>query len=128
MPLVSPDNSATSSDEIMRYPFDTMRTVAATILSNVSIALSEHEIAWKKAQDYVQSLPDPLQPAFMDVLNKHQQRIRDSYKWQEDFAGALFNAIDTVSNTDSNISTSFQKIDNAKFTGFGHGHLIVADE
>jgi hypothetical protein len=118
MPLIKSDSGDSSSDGIIRYPIDTLRSVAATIAVNVDMALISHEAAWKQAQDYVHSLPEPLQPAFMDALNKHQQRIRDSYQWQQDFAKALVSAADAADDTESSITAAFQALQGKPYQGW----------
>ena len=127
MPLKNANGGNSSSGDIIRYPIDTMRSVTAMIVVNIDMALIQHEAAWKKAQNYVDSLPEPLQPAFMDALNKHQQRIRDSYQWQQDFAQALLSAADAADDTESSITAAFQALQGKPYQGwdgyeYKHGH------
>ncbi len=48
-----------------------------------------------------------VQDYLKNVLEPHEQRLRATYDWQEQFAQALFDLVDQIEQTERNIQAGF---------------------
>ncbi len=135
MPIIKgPDTGGSSNDEIL-FPTDQLRTAASKILAQISLSRNEHTTHWNAVQSYLtQSAPKhahvtlpvvygaglmggipyslDVTSYMKDLLDPHEERLRDTYDWLEKFVQALYDAIDQIEQTDTGIATNFDNYTN----------------
>lgn len=100
-------NTGGGTDTIS-YPIDLLRSVANQILTNLSLALDEHNTKWNAIVDYVDNADYNLQDPMRKVFNAHRAKLEASYQWQADFAGALLGIADLAEAWDDHTAQSFR--------------------
>lgn len=97
-----------SANDEMSYPIEHMYTTVDNIMSNASTSLTQHEIAWSNVQRYIDRFPYFMQGPVRAVLSAYEQRLRQSYEWQVEYAKALKDATDTAAGVEQDVYTSFR--------------------
>lgn len=83
MTAIGPGDS--SSSDLIIYPSEHIRTIAAKILTEASYAQSQHDIAWNQFQNYVHRDCAPgLQDPMLNCTKPYGERLRSSYDWLMD--------------------------------------------
>jgi uncharacterized protein YukE len=95
------------SDTIKYSPAE-MREVASKIITDASSAIDDHESSWQRMDTHLQSYPWFLQELLRNIIEPHQQRLRNSYNWQIAFARALSAGADAMEQTDQAVAQEFE--------------------
>lgn len=92
----------------INYPVDNMRLTARKIRDDATNHLQQHETHWSQVQACISPLPGFMQSSLNLVLSKYDQRLRQSFQAQMDYATWLEGAANTMNGLDQDVSKSFK--------------------
>jgi hypothetical protein len=105
MPYAPPDSSG---QETIVYPTEHMREVAAKILAKASNRQFPLDTTWNQIQQWIYETVDKhWQQAVLDMLTPYVKRLNDSFDWQSNLAGRIFDIVDAIEGNEQNTSLSF---------------------
>lgn len=102
---------SSGNGDVKQFPVGRMLETASQIIANANQSLAEHEQAWQRIQNYINSFPSFMQGPVRAVLEAYEKRLRDSYQWQIDSANALIAGAETAETTDTQLAQSFTGYD-----------------
>ncbi len=127
MKIGSGDGSSSGSSQAKQFPVTRMLTTAGNMVANANTALAQHEAAWARIQNYINTFPGFMQGPVRAVLEAYEKRLRDSYQWQIDCANALVAGAEAAGATDTQIAQLFtayegyDATDTGRHVGGGRG-------
>ena len=107
------------NSDAKQFPVGRMLETASQMMANANQSLAEHEQAWTRIQNYIDSFPGFMQGPVRAVLEAYEKRVRASYQWQIDCATSLAMQAEAAETTDTNIAQSFTGYDNTDTGGGG---------
>lgn len=123
MPLIGEGPPGGGADDLVLYPVDTLRDVAAAILTRADLAREEHDRAWATVQSWLEAEPYggmdrvdfggddsrwiEVRFYLKELLEPYARRLRAAYDWQISFAQALFALVDRVGALDQQLQGYF---------------------
>jgi len=119
MKIGSGDGSSSGSSGVKQFPVARMLTTAGNMVANANTSLAQHEQAWTRIQNYINTFPGFMQGPVRAVLGAYEKRLRDSYQWQIDCANALVAGAEAAGATDTQIAQLFTAYEGYDATATG---------
>lgn len=104
----SDSQNTTGSSDLIVYPPEHIRQIAASILSQADYSRYLHDLQWTTIKTFIQNnFATEVQDNIINFIKPHADRLRSSYDWQIDLASALFDAVNAIDVTEDGIQESF---------------------